>query len=157
MGALQDDASLAARRVVFETMALYAAPGYVARRGLPAHPDDLLGHDLLCLPRRAGATNWHLTRGKVSWERELSPRVSANSPELLLQVARAGVGIAGTSNVYAAAYVARGDLVRVLPEWDLPSVTGWAVFPGRRLMPAKTRAFLDLLEELCCEDGRAAP
>jgi DNA-binding transcriptional LysR family regulator len=39
--------------------------------------------------------------------------------------------------------------VRVLPDWDLPASTGWAVFPGRRLMPAKTRAFLDMMEEMC--------
>jgi DNA-binding transcriptional LysR family regulator len=44
----------------------------------------------------------------------------------------------------------KGELVRVLPDWDLPAATGWAVFPGRRLMPAKTRAFLDMLEEACC-------
>jgi len=30
----------------------------------------------------------------------------------------------------------------------LPAATGWAVFPGRRLMPAKTRAFLDMMEEV---------
>jgi len=33
-----------------------------------------------------------------------------------------------------------------LPAWSLPSHTAWAVFPGRRLMPAKTRAFIDMLE-----------
>jgi DNA-binding transcriptional LysR family regulator len=36
--------------------------------------------------------------------------------------------------------------VRIVPDWAFPQVTGWAVFPGRRLMPAKTRAFLDMLE-----------
>ncbi|MCF7979940.1 MAG: hypothetical protein K9L82_18420 [Chromatiaceae bacterium] len=35
---------------------------------------------------------------------------------------------------------------RVLPEWSLPSAVVWAVFPGRRLMPAKTRAFLEMLQ-----------
>ncbi|MGB9107339.1 MAG: LysR family transcriptional regulator, partial [Telluria sp.] len=59
-------------------------------------------------------------------------------------------------------YLQKGELVRVLPEWEFPSATGWAVFPGRRLMPAKTRAFLDMLEEVCCararqqEESRAA-
>ena len=33
------------------------------------------------------------------------------------------------------------QLIRVLPEWDVPPATLWAVFPGRRLMPAKTRVF----------------
>jgi DNA-binding transcriptional LysR family regulator len=41
--------------------------------------------------------------------------------------------------------VQRGELVRVLPDWCLPPVNAWAVFPGRRLMPARTRVFLDAL------------
>jgi|GEM_PF-4411871 len=42
------------------------------------------------------------------------------------------------------------ELVRVLLDWDLPAATGCAVFPRRRVMPAKTRAFLDMLDEACC-------
>jgi len=34
----------------------------------------------------------------------------------------------------------------VLPGWKAPAVAAWAVFPGRRLMPARTRAFLDTLQ-----------
>jgi DNA-binding transcriptional LysR family regulator len=50
--------------------------------------------------------------------------------------------------MFARSFLDSGQLVRVLPEWGFPPVTGWAVFPGRRLMPAKTRAFLDMLESL---------
>jgi len=42
-------------------------------------------------------------------------------------------------------YVRDGRLVRVLPEWDFPPFPLYAVFPGRRLMPARTRAFIDAL------------
>jgi DNA-binding transcriptional LysR family regulator len=42
--------------------------------------------------------------------------------------------------------VLRGELRRILPAWCLPEHAAWAVFPGRRLMPAKTRAFIDMLE-----------
>ena len=38
-----------------------------------------------------------------------------------------------------------GDLVQILSDWQMPSVNAWAVFPGRRLMPARTRVFLDAL------------
>ncbi|MEO7494306.1 MAG: LysR family transcriptional regulator [Massilia sp.] len=151
MGDLPDDASLAARRVMLEQMSLYAAPSYIARRGLPESPDDLLKHDLLCLlSRSGGAVPWILTRGKTVWQRELPARISANSPDLLARVACTGAGIAASSSLFAKTYLDRGELVRVLPEWSLPTAIGWAVFPGRRLMPAKTRAFLDMISELCC-------
>jgi DNA-binding transcriptional LysR family regulator len=39
----------------------------------------------------------------------------------------------------------------------MPVATGWAVFPGRRLMPAKTRAFLDMLDEMFCTDRDKTP
>ena len=156
MGDLPDDASLHARRVALEKIALYAAPSYIARRGMPGHPDDLLGHDLLCLAsRNGGAQPWQLTRGKTVWQKNLPARLCANSPDLLARIACSGAGIAASSDLFAEGGVEKGELVRVLPDWSLPEVTGWAVFPGRRLMPAKTRAFLDMMEESCCQEARA--
>ncbi|MES2322879.1 MAG: LysR family transcriptional regulator [Pseudomonadota bacterium] len=155
MGDLPDDSSLNARRVVIEKIALYASPSYIARRGLPEMPDDLEKHDLLCLASRSGgAQSWQLTRGKTVWHRELPARLAANSPDLLARIACDGAGIAASSDLFAEAHVAKGELVRVLPEWSLPEVSGWAVFPGRRLMPAKTRAFLDMMEEMNCDEAR---
>jgi DNA-binding transcriptional LysR family regulator len=147
MGALPDDATLAARKVLVSNWALFASPSYTAVHGLPEHPDDLFRHELLSLRRMPnGLVRWPLTRGKTTWERDLPVRLMANSPELLTKMAANGMGIATCTTQFAAPLVARGELVRVLPDWCFPSNNGWAVFPGRRLMPAKTRAFLDMLE-----------
>lgn len=147
MGELPDDASLAARRVAHFTTGLYAAPDYVKKRGAPKHPDDLAGHDLLfILARNGGAAPWLLTSGKLTWQMPLGARTLANSPDLLVRLARRGAGITAVSDHYVADYVKNGSLVRVLPDWRLPDVDGWAVFPGRRLMPTKTRVFLDMLQ-----------
>jgi len=147
MGDLPDDATLAARRILGSSLALYAAPGYASVRGLPEHPDDLFRHDILSLPPRLnGLVRWTLVRGKVRWERELPVRVLANSPELVVRMASVGIGIGASTEPIARPYVEKGALVRVLPEWSFPQVTAWAVFPGRRLMPAKTRVFIDALE-----------
>jgi DNA-binding transcriptional LysR family regulator len=145
MGDMPDDAALVARRVTITRLALYASPSYTSLRGLPEHPDDLARHDLLNLPRRGEPTPWQLTRGKLRWEKVLPARLLANSPELLMRMAAAGAGIALSSQRFAEPHMQSGQLVRILPEWSLPESTGWAVFPGRRLMPAKTRAFLDML------------
>ena len=155
MGDLPEDSTLHARRVVMERLALYASPSYIARRGAPAHPDDLLQHELLCLAARTGGVlPWQLTRGKTVWQREMPARLAANSPDLLARIACAGAGIAASSDLFSQPFVEMGELVKVLPEWSLPTVTGWAVFPGRRLMPAKTRAFLDMMEGVSCDEAR---
>ncbi|HWW71610.1 MAG TPA: LysR family transcriptional regulator [Duganella sp.] len=146
MGDLPDDASLVARRITFSSLALYASPAYTGLRGLPEHPDDLFKHDLLSLPPRVnGLIRWTLLRGKIRWERELPVRLLGNSPEMIVRMASNGVGIGVSTEAIAAPFLRSGTLVRVLPEWAFPEVTGWAVFPGRRLMPAKTRVFLDML------------
>lgn len=146
MGALPDDATLAARQFAEFTIGLYAAPSYLKRRGRPKQPAALLEHEALRLhPIGVDAPPWRLQRGDEVWEGTPPSRFAANSPELLAQLARTGAGIVALGDHFAEPYVARSELTPVLPDWSLPSVPAWAVFPGRRLMPARTRAFLDAL------------
>jgi DNA-binding transcriptional LysR family regulator len=147
IGDLPDDTLLAARRIAVFSNGLYAAPSYLAERGDPASPDELPQHDALRLLGRNGeAVGWSLLNGERKWEGIPPGRTTANSPELLINLARTGSGIAAVPDYFALPHVHRGELRRVLPEWRMPSNTAWAVFPGRRLMPAKTRAFIDMLE-----------
>ena len=146
MGELRDDASLAARRVAVFTGSLYAAPAYLARRGTPSEPEALMEHDALRILARTGdAMPWVLTRGAERWEGIPPGRATANSPELLMRMALGGAGITVINDHFALPYLQRGELAQVLPDWRLPPVSAWAVFPGRRLMPMRTRVFLDAL------------
>ena len=146
MGDLRDDASLAARRVAVFTNALYASPAYLRRRGPPSEPEALMEHDALQVTSRTGEPMpWILHRRKQQWRGIPPTRAMANSPELLMRMALKGAGIAVVNDHFALAHVRRKELVCVLPEWRPAPVSAWAVFPGRRLMPAKTRVFIDAL------------
>jgi DNA-binding transcriptional LysR family regulator len=148
MGDLPDDASLAARRIATFTIGLYASPDYIKRRGMPSEPEALMEHDALHLMARNGEPiPWRLSRDKMQWDGNPPGRAAANSPGLLLRLALSGTGIAILSDHYAEPHMRASKLVPVLEDWKLPSVTCWAVFPGRRLMPARTRVFLDALQE----------
>jgi DNA-binding transcriptional LysR family regulator len=147
MGELADDASLAARRLAVFSHTLFASPAYLKRRGAPPEPEALMEHDALHLLAREGTPiPWKLSRGEQRWEGIPQARATANSPELLQRLARAGAGIAVLSDHFVEPYVRAKELTPVLADWTLPTVTAWAVFPGRRLMPARTRVFLDALE-----------
>lgn len=147
MGQLPDDASLAARRLAVFSFGLYAAPSYLAEHGDPQHPDDLVRYEAVHLLMANGeAATWTLSQGDERWQGSPPGRVSANAPELLIKLACAGAGIAAVPDHFAAAEVRRGALRRVLPGWCLPSHTAWAVFPERKLMPVKTRVFIDMLQ-----------
>lgn len=146
VGSLPDDSLLAARRLADVANGLYAAPGYLTERGEPGDPDDLARHDAIRLLGRNGEpVAWTLSRQGVTRELHPPARATANSPETLMRLAIAGAGIALVPDYFAVAALQRSELRRVLPEWCPPSHTVWAVFPGRRLMPAKTRAFIDML------------
>ena len=146
MGELHDDASLSARKIVVFTGSPYAAPAYVSKRGAPSEPEALMEHDTLRVLGRTGEPlRWILTRGDARWEGIPPGRATVNSPQMLMRMALEGAGIAIVGDHFALPYLQRGELVQVLPDWRSPPVSAWAVFPGRRLMPARTRAFIDAL------------
>lgn len=147
MGDLPDDASLAARRLAVFSIGLYAAPGYLQRHRVPQEPEALMEHDTLRrLARNGEPMRWVLNRGEARWEGLPPGRATANSPELLMRMARDGAGITAAEHHFAEPYVRSGELEPVLEEWSLPPAAAWAVFPGRRLMPARTRVFIDTLQ-----------
>jgi DNA-binding transcriptional LysR family regulator len=147
IGNLPDDASLAARRLAAFSIGLYAAPNYLAEHGEPSSPDDLVQHAAIKMLNTSGeAASWTLVQGETRWQGVPPGRASANAPELLIKLACAGTGIAAVPDYFAAPEVRRGALRRVLPDWCLPSQTAWAVFPERKLMPIKTRVFIDMLQ-----------
>ncbi|MEY2875094.1 MAG: hypothetical protein RLZZ373_2465 [Pseudomonadota bacterium] len=146
IGDLPDDGLLVARRLKAFPSGLYAAPRYLASRNEPVEPADLAEHEAVRnLASNGEPAPWTLLCDTQRWQGVPPGRVVANSPELLIRLARAGAGIAAVPDYFAQSDVRQGTLRRVLPAWCLPSPTAWVVFPGRRLMPAKTRVFIDML------------
>ena len=150
MGELADDSQLAARRLALFGSGLYAAPAYLARHGEPQLPEALTSmHGLMILSRSGDPQAWQLYRDdgpqRRVWQGAPEKRTLINAPDMLLRLACAGVGITAVAEHFAREYEERGELVRVLPDWSLAPVPCWAVFPERRLMPLRTRLFIDAL------------
>jgi len=160
-GDLPDDSQLAARTLAQLPAGLYASPEYLMLSGMPKQPDELLAlHGLLLLSRSGEAQSWSLTRpsdGEAeNWRGTPPQHTLANSPAVLMRMAEAGFGVVGLPEFLVRDAVAKRRLQRVLPEWSLPDGRCSAVFPGRRLMPARTRAFIDaLLAALSGGSGQA--
>ncbi len=169
MGTLPDDTQLAARRLAVFTTGLYAAPSLLREHGEPLAPEALRTMPALMLLSRSGdPVPWELSMREAAAvdaarRPAAKPRraaaaavthaivpqqhVRANSPDVLIRLARSGSGVVAVANFFAEPYLVRGELRRILPDWCLPDAECWAVFPGRRLMPAKTRAFIDMLSK----------
>jgi len=150
MGDLQQDSQLAARRMALMDNGLYASPAYLRTHGEPQLPEGLSSmHGLMILSRSGEPMPWVLRRGEgetaQAWSGVPTQRTLVNAPDMLLRMAVAGVGITAVGDHFAQAHVERGELLRVLPGWCLPPAACWAVFPERRLMPLRTRVFLDAM------------
>lgn len=151
---LPDDSTLVARKLCELQNGLYASPAYLARYGTPQQPPDLLKHIGLGLIGGNGdALPWRLTRGMENWEGMPDGPLAANSPRLQRELAGHGMGIVGIDSRFAQTWVEQGLLQRVLPDWSLPTVTIWCVTPGRRLLPARTSAFIEMLRGALVKGG----
>ena len=150
MGQMDEDSQLTARKLATTDWGLYASPDYLARVGEPLLPQALDSmHGLMLLTRNGEPVPWWLQReGSEPVLARPAQRTLANSPSLLAQLALSGVGIAGVDRLLVRHSVALGTLQRLLPDWQLPGSSCWAVFPERRLMPLRTRVFLEAMSAL---------
>ncbi len=147
IGELPDDATLVARRVWLYSPGLYASPAYLAQAGIPETPEDLARHQTLrLLTRQGSAAEWKLVCADKEFSSLATHCTAINSPELLVRLAIAGQGIVAAGKLFTEPAMDRGELVRVLPQWHMAPIATWAVYPGRRLLPSRTRVFLDMLE-----------
>jgi DNA-binding transcriptional LysR family regulator len=127
---------------------LVAAPSYLERHAPLHSPQDLEGHACVRLQSPASPTDgWQLESayGDVLLNASAA-RLRINDPEALRVALRAGAGI-GALAVYSAIDDLRaGTLVRVLPQFQLPTRNVYSVYASRRYVDAKIRTFVDFLK-----------
>ena len=140
----QPDPMLIARPLARCDSLLVAAPSYLQRHGAPTLPQDLAQHR--CLSHaNFGKSVWHLARGNESEKVSVVSPFSANEATALLKAAMAGGGIAMLPTYLANPNVAMGALQVVLPDWQVPALTIYALYPSRRNLSPAVRALLDYL------------
>jgi DNA-binding transcriptional LysR family regulator len=145
IGELSDSSLVVRRLASFETV-LCASPDYLARRGAPSQPEDLAGHECLRFPKERFRGGWKLRNGDERVTQRVSGSIISDEGEGLLVACLAGAGILPASEWEIGQELADGQLVRVLPGWRF-DVDGsvQVVLPSGRLVPAKTRVFIDWL------------
>ncbi|MDQ1187070.1 LysR family transcriptional regulator [Agrobacterium larrymoorei] len=141
-----------------QRFALAASPEYLARKGTPRHPQDLLLHDCI-LGRFSG-------RAIPPWEFErdgeevfINPKGSlvvqlGGGTDLGIDAAIAGSGMIYIFEDWLRPHFERGDLVPVMEEWWLRFPGPFLYYSGRRLVPAPLRAFIDCVRQMSRDTGK---
>jgi DNA-binding transcriptional LysR family regulator len=142
------DASLITRRVSPVELLLVASPGYLAKHGAPKQPADLVKHTwLVHAPTVNSVSKVKLTNGKRTESVEGRGRVYCNDGPTNIAGALAGLGILAVPDFEVAHEVHGGSLVRLLPGWRMSDVALHLVFPPRKHVLARVRAFSDFIVE----------
>jgi DNA-binding transcriptional LysR family regulator len=139
--------NLVARKLGETRLVPCAAPDYVARHGAPAVPEDLARHN--CLTYEYAMRDTWTFRDAAGRDRTVRVAGSLNSNNGDLNVAAAvqGLGIALEPDFIVGVELKNGALVPVLQSFEAPALPIYAVYPSRRFLPAKVRAFVEFLVE----------
>ena len=143
-------AGVVARELAPVHIVAVASPAYMAGRATPRAPADLAGFDGIM--RRSSPTGrvrpWSLRSRRADEQTvQCRPRLIFSDPEAIAQAARLGLGVALLPMPFAFAPIASGELVRLLPGWYSDAGPVSIYYPTRRMLPAKTRAFVDFVSE----------
>ena len=139
------DSSLTMRRLGFARGGYFASRAYLARRGAPRDPDDLVHHDTIAMPRGNTLPAWHFVSGARKRSVVIRPRLFVASFELGIIAALAGAGIVPCTRHAVRSHLARKRLVPVLASWTQPMFEVNALFPASPSLAPKTRILVDML------------
>ncbi|WP_419456824.1 LysR substrate-binding domain-containing protein [Agrobacterium tumefaciens] len=138
------DSSLTARKISSYRNLLLASPAYLEEHGEPSRPEELAAHACLGFTNNASWPDWDFTL-KTSRKRvRVTGPLIADNSETLLSAAIDGLGIILTPDWLAGPAIKEGKLVEILP--GTTGAEGGAVFavmPPGRLIPTKTKVFVD--------------
>jgi len=150
-GGAPADPALVARPLARLPIGFHASPGYVQRFGVPEHPRALEGPDHHTVgflsPRSGRARVFTAQRGAERVEVQGRYSIGFDDGNAYLAAGLAGLGVVALPSYMAEPHVARGELLPVLHDWQLPPMPMHVMFPPNRHMSQRLRVFIDWVVE----------
>jgi len=144
-GFLQDS-TLVARHLAYSRRAICASPAYLEKHGVPQTPNDLVNHNCLSFSHLPHLNDWVFKVPEGEFSIRPKGNFAANNGEAIHEMAVNGLGVTRMAEFLVSSDVKSGKLVRVLQDYyrdiDVPI---HAIYPTKRHLSAKVRAFVDYL------------
>lgn len=146
------DSSLKARHLLSNNTSLVASPDYIAQFGAPAKPEDLQQHNCLLISHERQRNYWYFCKKQQHKKISVTGNLISKGGSPLLTAALQGCGVLLLSNWMLKPYLAQGQLIRLLPQWDithneLSSGEIFAIYKGSQFPQPHIRAFIDFVVE----------
>ncbi len=125
-----------------------ASPVYLAERGTPTHPKDLVDHDCLSFPDWAEGPRWSFLGPEGEVHVDIKSRLQINNGFGIRYAALAGAGVVMQRAELVAEDIVEGRLQTLLSNYKTQSRPRHLVWQRHRRMPPKLRAFIDFVAEV---------
>lgn len=148
------DSALVARRLLDSAWIICAAPAYLARHGMPHTPDDLAHHNCLNFSQRTHWNAWPVLENGETRTVAAAGNVGANQGDMLLQLARHGLGLVRLAAFHVGEDLRSGRLVPVLADYQSRAQEPlYLVYQGRKHLSPRVQAFLAFMSEKFSAEG----
>lgn len=146
------DSSLIAKKIMTVDSVVIASPDYLERYGEPSAPADLLNHNCIKFSLSGHVDEWAFRIEDESQTIPIDGRYRATSSFAVIDAVLGGFGISLLPRIYIEEHIKAGRLKVLLGDWQTNRTTVYAVYPSRRHLPPKVRAFLDFAVEVLREE-----
>lgn len=141
------DSSLIARRLAPCRRVILASPDYWDQHGRPEHPRDLKNHEALIYSYVPEPNKWIFQKDGQTITVPVSGRYRANNGEVHLRAAMQGLGVYLCPTFFCCDQLKDGSLEMVLSDYAPEPISVYAVYPHRRHLATRVRAFVDFLSD----------
>ncbi len=144
------DSRLIMHRVATARFVVCASPDYFKRHGIPKTPQDLKQHNCInfVYPQTRRVFEWRFQQQGEQLEIPVEGSLRFDHAESLLEAAIAGAGIVQVLNYVAGRAIAGGELQPILEDYAAPGEPISVIYPQKRHLSAKVRAFIDFMVDL---------
>lgn len=146
------DSSYQAKRLALIRYALCASPRYLEEMGVPETFDDLKNHEFLQYGMNKTSTITVIDEQGKKHQLTLNAKIKANNGDFLREMAVKGHGIAFLPTFITYKTLAGGELVPILQQYQLPTLSAYAVYPKNRFLSQRCRYLIDFIAERFGDD-----
>jgi DNA-binding transcriptional LysR family regulator len=141
------DSSLIARKLCDFELVMVAGEEWLARYGTPRHPAEIEAHQIFAYDNGRDPSLLRLTGPGGEFAMRLEGRLRANNADVMLASVAGGIGVAILPDFIANPGLKDGRFIRILGNWQAPSIALYLLTPPGRLRPRRVTALLEFLAE----------
>lgn len=141
------DSSLIAKKLVDCKSVMCASPEYIAKFGKPNTPLEIAHHNCIYYSLFQSGIEWRFFHNGVKISVEPKGNFIVNNSDAIAEVLLQGLGICQIPTFIVHQHLANGKLVRLLEDYELPNHAIYALYPERKHLPEKVRAFIEYISE----------